>query len=231
MAYDDEQHGIAQRYLIQALRMARAASDHALAAEILAAMSHQATYIGRSGEAVDLARAAQIGARKAGLAVLESECHIVEAHGHAARRDALACARSLSAAETTFGRSAPTPPGWLRYFDQAYLSAKFGHCFRDLDDPRRSGEYAEQSLRMSDGYQRGRAFNLCLLAAARSAEDPLEAARLGDQALTIAGGLASRRSLSYLRDLRHRLTRHARIPEVAHFRNRIALAAAVTARG
>ncbi|MFI5717803.1 hypothetical protein [Nocardia sp. NPDC051750] len=59
-AYDLAEHGLAQRYLIQALRMARAAGDAALGAEILAAMSHQATYVGRPGDAVDLARAAQI---------------------------------------------------------------------------------------------------------------------------------------------------------------------------
>lgn len=227
MAYDDEEHGLAQRYLIQALRMSRTASDHALGAEILAAMSHQATYIGRPGDAVDLARAAQIGARKAGLAVLESECHIVEAHGHAAREDASACSGSLAAAETAFERTEGTPPEWLAYFDEAYLSAKFAHCFRALEDDRRSGDYAEQSLNMTDGYLRGRAFNLCLLASARAADDPLEAVRVGDDALTIAEGLSSKRSRSYLRDLRHRLTPHGRLTEVAEFRNRVA---AVTAQ-
>src|SRR5262249_14024044 len=40
MAYDLEQHGLAQRYLIQALRLAREANDYALGGEILAAMSH-----------------------------------------------------------------------------------------------------------------------------------------------------------------------------------------------
>ncbi|MEV7908471.1 regulator, partial [Streptomyces anulatus] len=47
MAYDLEQHGLAQRYLIQALRLARGAGDHGLGGEILAGMSHQALYIGQ----------------------------------------------------------------------------------------------------------------------------------------------------------------------------------------
>ncbi|WP_237742872.1 hypothetical protein [Actinopolymorpha alba] len=222
MAYDEEEHGLAQRYLIQALRMARTASDHALGAEVLAAMSHQATYIGRPGDAVDLARAAQIGARKAGLAALESECHIVEAHGHAARDDAAACAESLRSAEKAFERSEATAPEWLTYFDEAYLSAKFAHCFRELSDNRRAGFYAERSLNMSDGYRRGRAFNLCLLASARAAEEPLEAVRIGDEAVSIVEGLSSRRSLSYLRDLRHRLSPHDSLAEVGDFRRRVA---------
>src|SRR5690606_21269608 len=64
MAYDLEQHGLAQRYLIQALSLARSAGDHALGGEILAGMSHQAVYIGRPDHALDLARAAQLSARR-----------------------------------------------------------------------------------------------------------------------------------------------------------------------
>lgn len=227
MAYDDEKHGLAQRYLIQSLRMARTAGDPALGAEILAAMSHQATYVGRPGDAVDLARAAQIGARRAGIPALESECHLVEAHGHAARSDPAACSAALTAAEKAFEQVAGTPPPWLRYFDEAYLSAKFAHCFRELSDARRTGDYAERSLRMSDGYQRGRAFNLCLLASSRASGEPLEAVRVGEQAMAVAEGLSSRRSLSYLRDLQHRLGPHDQMPVVADFRQRVA---AFTAR-
>jgi hypothetical protein len=202
--------------------MARTANDHALGAEILAAMSHQATYVGRPDEAVDLARTAQVGARKAGLAALESECHVVEAHGHAARSDEASCASSLKAAERAFDRAESTSPEWLRYFDEAYLSAKFAHCFRDLLDARRSAQYVERSLHMSDGYLRGRAFNLCLLASARAAEDPYEAVRVGAQALSLAEVIASRRLISYLRVLQRRLRRHSQLPEVAYFRARVA---------
>jgi len=220
-AYDLEEHGIAQRYLIQALRMSRAAGDAGLGAEILAAMSHQATYVGRPGDAVDLARAAQIAARTTGLAVLESACHMVEAHGHAARRDSSTCAKSLNAAERAYERADTARPAWLDYFDGAYLSAKTAHCFRDLGDQRRAAGFAERSLAMADGYTRGRMFNLCLLASARAEEDPREAVQIGNDALDMAAGLESRRSLAYLREIRHRLAPHAALPEVADFRERV----------
>ncbi len=221
-AYDQEEHGLAQRYLIQALRLARAAADAGLSAEILAAMSRQATYVGRPGDAVDLARAAQIAARNAGLAVLESECLMVEAHGHAARTDSAACARSLSAAERAFDRGADDPqPDWLSYFDSSYLSAKVAHCFRELGDDTRTARFARQSLNMSAGYQRGRAFNLAILAAAVVDQDPREAVRIGTEALEIAAGLSSRRSWSYLRDVRQRLIAYAELPEVAAFRRQV----------
>ncbi|MFF0488429.1 hypothetical protein ACFYTQ_05335 [Nocardia sp. NPDC004068] len=221
-AYDQEEHGLAQRYLIQALRLARAAGVAGLGAEILAAMSHQATYVGRPGDAVDLARAARISARTAGLAALESECHMVEAHGHASRRDASLCRVSLSAAERSFSRTeSGDRPEWLSYFDAAYLSAKTAHCFRDLGDNARTARFAELSLDMSKGYLRGRAFNLALLASARVDTDPHEAVRVGRQSLDIAVGLTSQRSYSYLRDVRARLRPHAQLPDVADFRREV----------
>ncbi|NKY86532.1 hypothetical protein [Nocardia veterana] len=217
-AYDQEEHGLAQRYLIQALRLARGANDAGLGAEILAAMSHQATYVGRPGDAVDLARAAQMTARSAGLAALAAECHLAEAHGHAARRDDSACAASLNAAERSFEKTDADRPAWLSYFDGAYMSAKVAHCFRELGDDARTAHFAEQSLNMSDSYQRGKAFNLSLLASARVAEDPLEAVRVGREAVSIAVGLSSQRSYSYLRDLRHRLSPHTGLADIADFR-------------
>ncbi|WP_280448462.1 hypothetical protein [Nocardia brasiliensis] len=220
-AYDLEEHGLAQRYLIQALRMSRAAGDPALAAEILAAMSHQATYVGRPGDAVDLARAAQIAARSAGIPALESECHMVEAHGHAARIDSTSCASSINAAERAFTRADGDSPEWLTYFDDAYMSAKTAHCFRDLGDNTRAAQFAERSLNMSDGYLRGRAFNLCLLASALADADPHEAVRIGLQALTLAAGLESRRSLAYLREVRQRLAPYAEMSDVEDFRRQV----------
>ncbi|MFJ9365005.1 hypothetical protein ACIRRA_11375 [Nocardia sp. NPDC101769] len=73
-------------------------------------MSHQATYVGRPGDAIDLARAAQIAARRPGLPALESECHMVEAHGHAARQDQTFCTTALNAAVRSGHRHRPCLP-------------------------------------------------------------------------------------------------------------------------
>jgi hypothetical protein len=90
-AYDSDEHGLAQRYLTQALAYARHADDPALAAEVLAAQAHQALYLARSDEAIDLARAGQAAAIRHGSATLLTECLVMEAHGHAPRNDASAC--------------------------------------------------------------------------------------------------------------------------------------------
>ena len=194
MAFDGEAHGLAQRYLIQALGLARLAADNALGAEILAAMSQQAVYVARPDQAIDLARVAQAAARAAGSAVLLAECHVAEAHGHAARNDARACAAALGEADRAFGRARPgEDPGWLAYFDEAYLAARMGHCFRDLGQGAQAARFARRSLDMNQAYVRGRAFNLALLGAALAQKRP---------------GRGSLRG----RDQGHRHRRHAAVP-------------------
>lgn len=69
--------------------------------------------------------------------------------------------------------------------------------------------------------QRGRAFNLTLLASARTAEDPLEAVRVGREAVELVSAISSQRSYAYLRELRRRLDRHKGIPEVADFQHEV----------
>lgn len=51
-------------------------------------------------------------------------------------------------------------------------------------------------------------------------EDPTEAVRIGDKALELADGVASRRTGAYLRELCAHLAPHAGIPEVTDFRRR-----------
>ena len=217
MAYDCEQHGLAQRYLVQALRMAKTAQDDSLCAEILAAMGHQATYIGRSAEAVDLARAAQSAATRTGHTALMAECHLIEAHGHAGLSDHRATSASLRAGVKAFEAKDREPPEWLAYFDEAYLAAKVAHCFLALNDDTQTAAYAERSLEMNTDYVRGRTFNLLMLATAHAPNEPEEAVRVGGQALDLVEGLQSRRALSYLRRLGHRLRAHESSPAVEEF--------------
>jgi hypothetical protein len=124
MAHDLNRHGLGQRYLIQSLRLARAAGDEALGAEILNGMSHQATYLGHGAAGVDLARAARHSAEKAGVPALLAEAAVMEAYGHARGGHERQCTVALGEAERIFDRSSPADaPQWISYFDEAYLSA------------------------------------------------------------------------------------------------------------
>jgi len=207
MAYDLEQHGLAQRYLLQALRLAHGAGDHGLGSEILAGMSHQAIYIGQAAHALDLARAAQHSARRAGLHTMMASCHVQEAHAFAVLGDATRSRDALSEAESAFGRRrVQEEPEWLAYFDEAYLAAKFAHCFRDLGQGALAVQHARLSLEMNGRFVRGRMFNLSLLAAGLIQRGELEEACTATAgALALASDLQSVRTRSYATDLRRRL--------------------------
>ncbi|MEH0934187.1 helix-turn-helix domain-containing protein [Micromonospora psammae] len=222
-AYDMADHGLAQRYLTHALDLSRAAGDAGLGAEILAAMSHQATYLGHTATGVDLARAAQQTARRAGLTVLAAEALVMEAHAHATAHDDRACTVALHGAEQALDRADRSgDPQWLGYFDEAYLSAKFGHCFHALGQHHQAERFAARSLRMDERYVRGKAFNLALLAAIHARHDePDRASVIGAQALTLTTQLRSARAVRYLRDLQAHLVAHRRRPAVRHFITRV----------
>ena len=219
VAYDSGEHGLAQRYLTQALAYARHADDPALAAEILAAQAHQALYLARPDEAIDLARAAQAAANRHGSATLLTECLVMEAHGHAVRNDAHACGTALAQAERIFDRATrEDDPAWLAYFDEAYLAARMAQCFRDLGEADHTARYARRSLDMDSRYVRGQAFNLSLLAAAHTAQgEPEQACVTGRQALDLTVRLTAARSVYYVRDLAQRLRPRADVPAVRDF--------------
>ena len=201
--HDLDKQGLAQRYLIQSLAMAKFAGDPALGAEILAAMAQQSLYVSQPERAVDLARAAQTAAQRTGIPVLMTECHMMEARGYAAQHQSRACAHALTRARISFERrtDVSTPP-WLAYFDEAYLAAKIAHCFRDLDQPAKAEEHASRSLDMDPAYQRGKTFNIAVLATALAYQGRIdEACTHGRAAIDLAAGLTSARVNRYIRDL------------------------------
>jgi hypothetical protein len=99
MAYDAGKHGLAQRYMAQALRMSHAANDRAFGGRILAAMSHQALHLGDVRHGTDFACAARAGTQGAITPTTVAMLAAMEACAHAARGDAALCLRALSDAE------------------------------------------------------------------------------------------------------------------------------------
>lgn len=220
--YDVGRHALAQRYMVQALRLAGAAEDRPLGAEILAAMSHQAAYLRAGDEAIDLARAAGRAATEAGVGAIAAEAAVLEAQGHAVNGSAAATASSLDRAEHLFDQAErAADPQWLGYFDEAYLAAKFGQTFTALGRGDLAVRFAERSLDMDDRYARGRMFNLALVARAHAQDGNVEeAAAAGHEALDAAQGLDSARSRDYLAEIAQRLAPYAGIDAVDTYRTR-----------
>ncbi|WP_228540605.1 amidase family protein [Nocardia sp. XZ_19_369] len=141
---------------------------------------------------------------------------VVHDRAWAAGRDAPVVARLRQAGAIIIGKTTT-----MEFGCGVPNSAKTAHCFRDLGDYARAAQFAEQSLKMSDGYLRGRAFNLCILASALADDDPREAARIGIEALGIVSGLESHRTHAYLREVRHRLMPYAALSDVEYFRRQV----------
>jgi transcriptional regulator with XRE-family HTH domain/tetratricopeptide (TPR) repeat protein len=219
MAYDTGRAGLGQRYLIQALRLALNAGNKELGTEILAGMSHQAAHFGQPIASVDLAHAAAHSAQDGGSASLRAEAAVMAAHGYALQGDERSCAKALQQAEAAFADVDPAnEPAWLSYFDAAYLSAKFAHCFYALGHSAEAERFALRSLEMNDDYVRGRMFNTALLASIQAQGGNLDQAiETGAIALSLAEELQSERTHRYLVDLRSELERHPAHPATTDF--------------
>jgi DNA-binding transcriptional regulator YiaG len=232
IAFDVGDHRQAGRYLRKSLKFAEEAGASAFACEILAGVSHHAAFRGDGDAAVDLAQAAR-GHLAHGEAspALVAETWAMEAHGHALRGDQRECGAAMANAQRTLDKaSGDDRPAWLGYFDEAYLSAKFGHTYRALGRPVEAVGCAVRSLDMSDGYERGRLFNTTLLAAAHADLGEIDAAcELGERAMDLAESVQSSRTMSHLDGLRRQLLPHQGTPAVQALTARMQAMSAGTA--
>ena len=222
MTYDSApRSALAQRYFIQALALAQAGEDRLLGASILDAMSHQATHVGRFGEAASLARSARTGTAGIATPTLTAHFHTMEARALARLGDARGCDRALAEATREFERRRPDDdPAWIRYFDESELAAEFGHCLRDLGRAADAAQYASQSAGTADsgGFVRSDFFATMVLADAQVAAGDLEQGCA--TALTALGAgelIRSARCVNYLREFGQHLARAADTTVVTGF--------------
>ncbi|MEU1875773.1 hypothetical protein ABZ470_00550 [Streptosporangium sp. NPDC020072] len=203
-AYDLGRHGLAQRYMIQALRLAQAAGDRMLGGRLLGNMSHQANYLGNFQQAIQLARAAQEGSKGVASATTMASFLAMEARAHAGNGDDAACSQVLREAEKLFEtRDITNDPEWISYFDDAELAGESAHCFRDLRKPRIAQEFVERCLELTDpAYARTLAFIRMVQAVTYVHQgEPCQAVALATQAVELAGSLKSMRYIRYVSDL------------------------------
>jgi hypothetical protein len=223
MAYDVGLHGLARRYFVQALNLAHASGDRPLGGKVLALMSHQANYLGEYQEAVDLARAAALGATGQATPRVRAMYAAMEARGLANIGDKPACLRTMKQAEAAFAQSsAGDEPDWIGYFDQAELQDELAHCFTSLRAPRDAEQHAKLALgQSSDLHPRSRTF--CRISLATSYLDAGDVPRACDtatEALVAAGRIKSARVRKYVRIFDRRLNDFGHQRSIAEFRER-----------
>ncbi|MGW7261115.1 MFS transporter [Streptomyces sp. NPDC054834] len=224
MAFDTGQQEAAQRYYIQALRLARAAADVPLGGYVLASMSLQATYRGFGDEGVDLAQAALERNRGLATARTMSFFRLVEARAHARAGDAHAAGGALRAAEGWLerARDGDQDASWLGFYGYDRFAADAAECYRDLKAPRQVRRFTEQALsKPTEEFVRSHGLRLVVSAVAELESGNLDAAcEQGVRAVEVAGRISSARTTEYVKDLLHRLEPYGDEPRVVELRER-----------
>ncbi|HEY2999836.1 MAG TPA: hypothetical protein VGJ43_14735 [Acidimicrobiales bacterium] len=221
MAYDDGQHPLAQRHLVQSLRLAQEAHRPELGAHVLAGLSDQATLTGHPDQALQLAQAGRAGLRGMdGPACLADLCAL-QARAEAALGDGMAAARSVIESERhAEDIDLAAEPEWARFIDSAYLNGEYAHAFRDLGRVADNADFAQRSADAATRQHRARRGSLAhaTLSRAALAHKDLEAA--GAAATTtahLAATVHSSRSTQAVGDLRRRLQDHKTSPAIVDF--------------
>ncbi|MGL5866570.1 MAG: hypothetical protein ACRCYX_12010, partial [Dermatophilaceae bacterium] len=204
MAYDSGLHGVASGYFREALELGQAAGDRPLGGKVLAVMSHQANFLGRHAEALDLARAAKLGAASDAPPRANAMYCAMEARACSALGDERAATQAIREAETHFARQGADPgPSWIQYFDVAEFHDELGHCFRDLGRPAEAATNLGIALEASSAaYPRSRTFSRLVLASTHLQRGQVEqAAEVAMETLMVLGSLRSARVRAYVSDV------------------------------
>jgi transcriptional regulator with XRE-family HTH domain len=221
MAYDDGDHGLAQRYLLQALRLAQEAQCPELGAHVLAGLSDQATLTGHPDQALQLARAGRAGLRDARSHACLADLWALQARAEAAMGDTAAAACSVLKSEREVDAiQLDDEPEWARFIDGAYLNGEYANAFRDLNRPAEAARFATLSATEASRQSRARRGSLAHATLARSAltnRDLEAAAAEASTTVRLAVAVKSRRSTDAVHDLRDRMTEHKMSPAVNDF--------------
>jgi len=238
MSYDVGMHPSAQKYYVLALHAAKEAGDKAFGALVLTDMGRQMIHLNRCTDALELIHLAQYGSRDAASPRAQALMYALEGRAYANLGEVSRCRRAVRLAEDSFSEidSRQADPDWLTFFSEAELHAENAHSFRDLCY--RSDGAAEHAAAAAPlmakavdmfsrdpEHRRTYAFNLIGMASVHLLQrEPEEAARYGEQAVTIAASIRSERvntrlrktaaaamdqygSLASVRELRERISR------------------------
>jgi hypothetical protein len=224
MAFDNGEHGTAQRYLIQALRLAEESHDPALGAHVLAGMADQTTLLGHPEEGRRLAQAGRQGLSKSNSPACLADLWTLEARALAAAGDRAGTAHAVNEAERAFARIEPdNEPQWARFIDPAYICGEWANAFRDLGQPDDAEPHARRSIAYARKQNRARrgALSHAALAVTHAQNRDLEAAyAAGVRTVDLARKVKSSRSVEAVRDVQQRLLSFGAHPLVADFTER-----------
>jgi len=209
MAYDSGEHGLAQRYLIQSLRLARESQNIPLGAHVLAGMADQATLLGAPDEGLRIAQSGRHGLRDSSSAACLADLWAWEGRAQAQLGDRKAAAHAVAQSEAAAEHiDHEVEPEWALFIDPAYLHGEHAVTFRDIGDAAAAQEHARRSIDHARRQNRARrgALSQAALAGAHLQRGDLEAAHsAGLRTLSLTGKVKSSRAVEAVVDLQKRL--------------------------
>ncbi|MGH3773743.1 MAG: hypothetical protein ACRDRW_20530, partial [Pseudonocardiaceae bacterium] len=225
MSWDSGRQGLAQRYYIQALRLAQASGNRPLGAHILADMAMQAHDLGDAAQALDLASAGL----DRGSPVTQARCAAWQGRAHALRGDQRACAQACTVAHRALDRAAPAYERvWFKLFTPEHMTYETLRMASDLDrhdDVQRLTPGLLTSTSVA-GRLRRHVISTTTLASSYLPRDGNphsdidRACELLSQVIPSLGSLSSTHALKSVNSLRRGLAAHAGHPSVQEVEDR-----------
>ncbi len=234
MAADDGREALAQRYLLQSLRLAQASGDPMLGAHVLAKMSNQSRMLGHPREALQLATAGLHGLARASSPACAADLYALQAQAHASLGESRDAAHAIAQSEAAFEKVRQgEEPEWARFIDTAYLTGKWATAFGDITRPVESIRFARHSAADARHQNRARRGALSQTALARAAlttghVDLDTAVHRAHRALDLTLTVTSSRCTHAITDLRTRLQPFHTLALARDFDERARLALAAT---
>lgn len=227
MSYDNGEHGTAQRYLIQSLRLAEESGNPALGAHVLAGMADQATLLGHPDEGRRLAQAGRAGlSRTPESNACLADLWTLEGRALAKLGDKQGARNAVTQAETAYAKVAPGADDeaeWALFIDPAYLNGEHAQTFQDIDEPETAALYARRSIDAARAQKRARrgAMSQAALAVSHLKRRDLEAAHAaGLRTLSLTSQVQSSRAVDAVQNLKRQMTPFGKHPLVADFSER-----------
>lgn len=208
-AYDAEQHGVAQRYFHQALRLGKVSGDRAFGGYIIALLVNQSLALGDARQAITFATAALRTAGSAVSTALKADLHAMQGKAYAIIGDAPAARASIveaqRAGENISGESEPAETG---YIQPGLIEAQVTEALISLGDLKPAAELTEITL-TAPTHPRGQVNRLATAATLSVRMGELDqAAQRASVMLDHAQGMDSGRLAQRFRKLRFTLTDH-----------------------
>jgi hypothetical protein len=219
LAFDTNQHALAQRYFMAALRAAHVSGDRGIGANILGFMSTQAVRSGNPRDAVVLTESALSGTREL-TPLVEASIHARLAWGAAGAGEATTSRCAQDRAFDLLSRSVPKDePPWIYWCTEQHVHGIAGESLLVLGRPKQAEPELRTALaQLGPSLTRERADWLCRLAMARLGAGSIElACATASEAATTIRRLDSPRVRHLLIDFRRAAEPYASSAAVREF--------------